>query len=206
MNAPRTAQHTVQHKRQQQKLKRKKKKQRNNCQWEEAMSFGRPFGCTTCVESADRRTATQCRLSTNESFAAIHFDEAKFNDRRGLHFQNWWWSFVAFVFFFNFVPTTMTTTTSDDRKAINLNLRKLIQKKTNDNNNNGMTEKEEKNINFVRFGTEKYILRRDLYSSLIGRRISIDRFWSIDWILSAHSLAHSIFEMETIKMQSLSRR
>lgn len=55
----------------------------------------------------------------------------------------------------------------------------------------------EKNINFVRFGTEKLYLR-DLYSSLIGRRISIDRFWSIDWVLFVGKRAthtHSTFEM-----------
>lgn len=130
--------------------------------------------------------------------------KAKFNDRRGLHFETTHTvsendAFVAFRFLLLLLLHSISygrTTTGADRKAINFtekidtkqNKRNEWQQPNNNREKKKKTKKRGEHSILWDFWNRK-MYSRDLYSSLIGRRISIDRFWSIDWILAARTLA-----------------
>lgn len=133
--------------------------------------------------TAVSKRKTDCRLSAGiTSQWSSMIDEAYISENvmRLRH---------LFSFSISYRRQIPTGPTDDDRNAINSRKRRRKREK----NNSILWDLELKNI---------YILNRaetrlgrvccgDLYSSLIGRRISIDRFWSIDWILSARlALAH----------------
>lgn len=186
----------------------------------EAMSFGRVHSDA----SRPNRTATQCCLSTRETLSASHvyFDETKSEVQWSTRptFRNYthsfrkWYAFVAFGFFFFFVQfrTDGRTTTGADRKAINFTEKiDTKQNKRNEwqqpNNNRQKKKRKKRGEHSILWDFwNRKIYLRDLYSSLIGRRISIDRFWSIDWILAARTLAqhththHSKWRRSTIRV------